>query len=81
MKRCIGFDVKNDPPKAEIILDGEPVLVEKNLEKALPALREIPEVKSGTRTWVDALCINQKDITEKNIEVKRIGDIYKQATV
>jgi hypothetical protein len=27
----IGFDVKNGPPKAEIILDSEPVLVEKNL--------------------------------------------------
>jgi hypothetical protein len=47
--------------------------------KALRALREIPEVKRGTRIWVDALCINQKDIAEKNIEVKRMGDIYKQA--
>jgi hypothetical protein len=28
---------------------------------------------------VDALCINQNDVPEKNIEVKRMGDIYRKA--
>jgi hypothetical protein len=75
----IGFDVKDGPPKAQIILDNEPVLIEQNLEKALRAPREIPEVQRETRIWADALCINQEDIAEKNIEVKRMGDIYKNA--
>jgi len=63
----------------EIIVDGKPVFVGKNLEKALRTLREIPEVKNGTRVWVDALCINQNDIAEKNVEVKRMGEIYGKA--
>src|SRR5947209_4894560 len=63
----------------EIMLDGKPVLVGKNLEKALRTLREIPEVQNGTLIWADALCINQNDVTEKNVEVRRMGDIYRKA--
>ncbi|QSZ28671.1 hypothetical protein DSL72_003170 [Monilinia vaccinii-corymbosi] len=64
---------------ASIIVDGKPVLVTKNLEVALRTLREIPEVASGTRIWVDALCINQMDVDEKNLEVRRMGEIYRNA--
>ncbi|KAH8588997.1 heterokaryon incompatibility protein-domain-containing protein [Bisporella sp. PMI_857] len=65
--------------KVEIVVNGTPILVEANLEKALRTVREIPEIQHGTRIWVDALCINQSDVLEKNIEVKRMGDIYKKA--
>ena len=64
---------------AEIVLDGVPLLVGRNLEKALRTLREMPEIPNGTRVWVDALCINQQDVQEKNFEVKRMGDIYRKA--
>ena len=64
---------------AEIVLDGVPVPVGRNLEKALRTLREMPEISNGTRVWVDALCINQQDVQEKNFEVKRMGDIYGKA--
>lgn len=64
---------------AEIILNGEPLVVLKNLEMALRTLREIPEVQNGTRIWVDMLCINQNDIAEKSIEVKRMGEIYRKS--
>lgn len=29
--------------------------------------------------WIDALCINQDDIAEKNVQVAMMGDIYKHA--
>jgi hypothetical protein len=29
--------------------------------------------------WIDALCINQKDIDERNLQVKRMGSIYERA--
>ena len=64
---------------AEIVLDGVPVPVGRNLEKALRTLREMPEISNGTRVWVDALCINQQDVQEKSFEVKRMGDIYGKA--
>lgn len=70
-------DLAND--SAEIILHGVPVLVGQNLEKALRTLREISEISNGTRVWVDALCINQQDVQEKNFEVKRMGEIYRKA--
>ncbi|KAH0559528.1 hypothetical protein GP486_003957 [Trichoglossum hirsutum] len=64
---------------AEIIIDKASVTVGKTLELALRTLREIPEVANGTRVWVDAICINQQDVEEKNVEVKRMGEIYRKA--
>ncbi|KAH8744029.1 heterokaryon incompatibility protein-domain-containing protein [Hyaloscypha sp. PMI_1271] len=59
-----------------IIVNGHVVEVTENLEKALRVLRDRPEFKSGVKLWVDALCINQKDVAERNREVKRMRDIY-----
>jgi hypothetical protein len=64
---------------SEITIDGIPILIGQSLEKALRTLREIPEIANGTRIWVDALCINQSDVQEKNFEVKRMGEIYRYA--
>jgi len=27
--------------------------------------------------WIDAVCINQNDVEERNVQVKRMRDIYK----
>jgi hypothetical protein len=62
-----------------IRLNGQVIQVGPNLESALRALREIPEVQNGKRVWIDSLCINQTDIEEKGHEVKRMGDIYSHA--
>ena len=65
--------------RTEIILDGQRISVGSNLENALRALREIPDVQAGMPVWADALCINQNDIDERNFEVKRMGSIYAHA--
>ena len=36
-------------------------------------------IEMGTRVWIDALCINQQDLEERNMEVKRMADIYARA--
>ncbi|KXS93518.1 hypothetical protein AC578_1445 [Pseudocercospora eumusae] len=47
--------------------------VTKNLYNALRRIRSA----AGTyRLWVDALCINQHDITERNAQVRSMGIIY-----
>jgi hypothetical protein len=47
-----------------------------NLASALRYLR----YKDRTRTlWIDAVCINQADIVERNEQVKRMANIYKLA--
>ncbi|KAH8894696.1 hypothetical protein GQ53DRAFT_643223, partial [Thozetella sp. PMI_491] len=63
----------------QIMVDNKPVHVGKNLARALRTLREIPEIQRGARVWVDALCINQKDVKEKNYVVRRMVDIYSKA--
>ena len=35
--------------------------------------------KAGFNLWCDALCINQEDISERNRQVLRMGDIYAKA--
>ena len=58
-------------------LDGTPYHITKNLECALRYLRhkEFPRV-----LWVDAVCINQRDIQERSAQVSRMKHIYEQAT-
>jgi hypothetical protein len=59
----------------QIELDGQDVSIRSNLAYALAALRN-----SETRVlWVDALCINQYDIHERNHQVRQMGEIYRQS--
>jgi hypothetical protein len=43
------------------------------------ALRHLRQKKKLRRMWIDALCINQSDVEEKNIQVATMGRIYKSA--
>lgn len=53
--------------------------VHRNLEAALRRLRALPETTHGMKYWVDALSINQKDVQERNSEVKRMRSIFERA--
>jgi hypothetical protein len=53
------------------------VSITKNLFEALQHLRDPKE--SRFPIWIDAICINQEDATERASQVKMMGDIYKQA--
>lgn len=66
-------------PTAMILVDGSVVPVRTNLEAALRRLRNKKPIASGTLVWVDALCIDQDNLTERETEVKRIRTIYKSA--
>jgi hypothetical protein len=35
--------------------------------------------KRGGRIWIDALCINQRNMAERNVQVKRMKSIYEEA--
>lgn len=62
-----------------IIINGKQIKVRSNLEAALRALRGKALVHMGIFVWIDALCINQDDISERNEEVKRMRSIYRDA--
>lgn len=60
-----------------IRLDKQEISVTTNLEAALRQIRPV----SGTRTlWIDAICIDQDDIAERNSQVLLMNAIYRKST-
>ncbi|KAK4901388.1 hypothetical protein LTR27_001946 [Elasticomyces elasticus] len=59
-----------------ILLAGEEHKVTANLHGALGALRYTDRPRL---LWVDAVCINQADILERNTQVAIMGSIYRKA--
>ncbi|KAH9904764.1 heterokaryon incompatibility protein-domain-containing protein [Xylariomycetidae sp. FL2044] len=66
-------DTKSDET---VMIDGHPVEVTENLQAALQRLVKMPDTR---RLWIDAICINQTNIAEKNTQVSLMGEIYSKA--
>lgn len=64
-----------------IILNNNRVNVTDNLYQFLSLWRRT-EISAGTATplWIDALCINQEDLNERNHQVRRMKTIYESAS-
>jgi hypothetical protein len=58
------------------VLDGVPISITANLDSALRHLR-LTVVKRTM--WIDAISMNQKDIQERNHQVRLMGKIYSTA--
>ncbi|KAK1778457.1 heterokaryon incompatibility protein-domain-containing protein [Copromyces sp. CBS 386.78] len=67
----------DDDPK--ITIDGHTVRIRKNLHEALKQIKSTIGHLSSLRLWVDALCINQNDNTEKSQQVQKMGSIFSGA--
>ncbi|KAG4439012.1 hypothetical protein IFR05_005528 [Cadophora sp. M221] len=67
--------------KVSITLNGKFFFVTPNLEGALRNLRCLTPAERGKQLplWVDAMCINQNDIEERDDQVRRMKDIYQSA--
>ncbi|KAF4947439.1 hypothetical protein FGADI_10391 [Fusarium gaditjirri] len=63
-------------PSQTILIDGCEMRIRKNLYNALIAF-----CQSGILgpIWIDALCINQNDIEERNAQVSQMANIYKNS--
>ncbi|CZR56700.1 uncharacterized protein PAC_06589 [Phialocephala subalpina] len=59
-----------------IFLDGKLFDVTINLHGALHNLRNSEHDSPPRLLWIDAICINQRDVQERNHQVQRMGDIY-----
>lgn len=60
-----------------ITIEGNVISVTKNLEMALRHIRYPDRPRT---LWVDAVCINQHNIHERNHQVRSMGDIYSKAS-
>lgn len=66
-----------DPPgTTPIIVNGVTTQITLNLEAAL---RHIRHPLCAAALWVDAICINQEDVAEKNHQVEMMREIYSGA--
>jgi hypothetical protein len=61
----------------QIYLGEVPYNVTKNLESALRHLRYVDRPRV---LWVDALCINQRDLLERNSQITHMTGIYEKAS-
>lgn len=59
-----------------IVLNGKLKRVTSNLAKALRAFCEACEFEHSLKLWVDALSINQDDMSERAREIQRMREIY-----
>jgi hypothetical protein len=62
--------------RTPIDLEGYPTHISTNLEAALRVLRYVDHPRI---LWIDALCINQKDVSEKEKQVGMMGTIFERA--
>lgn len=59
-----------------ITIDGQSFAVSRTVRKALRDLRAL----KVERIWIDQICINQRNLSERNQQVARMGQIYSAAT-
>jgi hypothetical protein len=69
-----------------VIIEGHRFPVTENLESALRNLRNVKDASSKSESsvirsfwWIDAICINQEDVLERNQQVNLMTRIYKKA--
>jgi hypothetical protein len=65
-------------PTGDILVNGVTWRVTPNLAAALQHLRRTKDSQT-TPIWIDALCINQKDLDERSAQVAMMMAIYAQA--
>jgi hypothetical protein len=68
------------------MINGHVVKVRKNLHDFIRFFcRSTAEARrdgrKASKVWIDALCINQENIEERNLQVKRMGQIFQQASI
>src|SRR3569833_118568 len=67
-------DLKEMTP---ILVDGQTLEIGTNLRSALFNLRHVDKPRV---LWVDAICIDQSNIKERNQQVAAMGEIYRRAS-
>jgi len=60
-------------PKRQIVCSGKAIYIRMNLFQALKNIRRKDRIR---RIWVDAICINQFDIPERNQHVQRMDSVF-----
>lgn len=76
--RALSYVWGDSRRKCPITLNGQPFFVTANLEAALRNLRLTPSVQTP-HLWIDAICIDQENFSERDEQVLRMRRIYHEA--
>ena len=63
-------------PNQTVLVEGQTLLIRKNLHDALAHLRLL---KIDRSIWIDAISLNQADVAERNSQVSQMSRIYENA--
>jgi hypothetical protein len=73
---ALSYEWGDSAPARAISVDGIDFSVGENLFQALRHLR----LRDAERVlWIDAICINQSDVRERNHQVQQMAEIYRRA--
>jgi hypothetical protein len=67
-----------EPELHQVFINNASKMIKPNLFHALGRIRALQKVQFYI--WVDSLCINQSDTTERNAQVRRMSQIYNRAS-
>lgn len=74
---CLSYRWGPPEPSNNILINGQLFAVRQNLLDFLDMARQ--NIAATTTYWIDALCIDQHNILERNHQVAQMGDIYSRA--
>ena len=63
-----------------ILCDGAKLFITRNLHAALKAMVRTVTSLQDSFYWIDQVCIDQKNVEERESQIKLMGDVYKQAS-
>ena len=66
-------------PSYRVLIDGGTFMVRSNLYDFLVQVRHSKKDFDGVWFWVDAICIDQNNVAERNHQVSQMGQIYQNA--
>ena len=73
---CLSYTWGSAKPRRQIQVDDHRFYVRRNLWKLLHIVRQRGEIQP---LWIDAICVNQSNVKERNQQVSMMGDIYRNA--
>ncbi|CAN9179355.1 unnamed protein product [Alternaria sp. RS040] len=79
---CLSYRWGDPSPSQDVLIDGKVFTVRQNLFEFLVTAREKAASDACASLgpfWIDALCIDQSDVLERNHQVRQMGTIYKNA--
>jgi len=76
---ALSYTWGNEPAVIPITVNESTFFVTLNLATALQGLRNSPKFGGKRTLWVDAICINQGDVNERNHQVAQMQEIYSGA--